>query len=158
MEDIFRTLPKVLREAEDAAPLREALVLAAWKHVAGDSLSKNALPAKLDEKRLIIAVQDEMWERHLRALSGQVIFQLNGLLGAETVTFIDFVVDRSFFTAINEERFRLAREKKDFESRSKAEITPRIEAAAGEIEDPLLRKLFLQAAGNCLVRKKDLYS
>jgi hypothetical protein len=158
MEDIFRTLPKILRETEDTEPLRESLVFAAWKRIAGESLGKNTVPLKLNEKHLSVAVPDETWERHLRPLSGQMIFQLNSLLGAEVVTFIDFYIDRKQFAAAWEEKRRKAEEKQVFEARAKAEITPQMRQAADEIKDERLRELFLQAAGNCLVRKKDLYS
>jgi hypothetical protein len=157
MQDIFRALPKVLREAGESEPLREPLVLAAWKRIAGENLERNTAPVKLDEKRLVIAVADEIWKRHLEHLSGQMIFKLNSLLGEEVVTFIEFRVDAKQFSAVREAQERKAAERLNFDRRSQEELTPRLRKAAESIEDPELRELFLQAAGNCLVRKKDLY-
>jgi hypothetical protein len=134
------------------------MIFAAWKRVAGESLQKHTQPTRLDEKRLVILVGDEIWKRHLESLSGQMIFKLNSMLGSEAVTFMDFQVDNHAFQPIRDEKERLAREKQDFETQAKAEITPRMQMAADEIKDERLRDLFLQAAGNCLVRKKHLYS
>lgn len=157
MEDIFRSLPKILRENDEAKALLGPLVFAAWKRIAGESLQKHAEATKLEEKRLSVAVADDMWRTHLTSLSGQMIFQLNSLLGAETVTFIEFYVDNALFT---EKRMIELRKKWDaelFETRSRHAITPAILKAADGIEDERMRELFLQAAGNCLVRKEDLY-
>jgi len=157
MEDIFRALPKILRDSGESEPLREPLVFAAWKRIAGENLERNASVEALEEKRLVVAVPDEIWKRHLRSLSGQMIFKLNSLLGAEEVTFIEFRVNAKKFSAGREEQERKAVERLGFDRRSQAELTPSLREAAKKITDPELRELFLQAAGNCLVRKKDLY-
>jgi Arc/MetJ-type ribon-helix-helix transcriptional regulator len=157
MEDIFRSLPKVLQETGEADALREPLIFAAWKRIAGENLERNTAVTKLDEKRLVVAVPDEIWKRHLEALSRQMIFKLNSLLGAEMVTFIDFRVDAKQFSASRAEQERKAVERLTFDRRSREELTPELREAAEKIADPEMRKLFLQAAGNCLVRKKDLY-
>ncbi len=150
-------MPKVLREAGESNPLREPLVFAAWKRIAGENLERNTAPTGLDKKRLIVAVPDEIWKRHLEHLSGQMIFKLNSLLGEEVVTFIEFRVDSKQFSAGREAQERKAVERLGFDRRSREELTPRLREAADRIEDPELRELFLRAAGNCLVRKKDLY-
>jgi hypothetical protein len=157
MEDIFRSLPKILEETGEPELLREPLVFAAWKRIAGQHLERHTAAVALDEKRLVVAVPDEMWERHLRSLSGQMIFKINSLLSAEVVTFIEFRVDSKRFVSVREEQARRAAEKENFDARSREELTPRLRMAAEAIEDDELRALFLQAAGNCLVRKKDLY-
>ncbi len=150
-------MPKVLRETGESEALREPLVFAAWKRIAGENLERNTAPVGLDKKRLIVAVPDEIWKRHLENLSGQMIFKLNSLLGEEVVTFIEFRVDGKHFSAGREAQERKAAERLNFDRRSQEELTPRLREAADSIEDPELRELFLQAAGNCLVRKKDLY-
>ncbi len=158
MEDIFRALPKLMQEAGEFEPLFGALIFAAWKRIAGESLGKHTIAVKLEKKRLVVAVADEIWKKHLEALSGQMIFKLNSLLGAEAVTFIEFRVDGSAFTAARNEQNQKMREKENFDIEAKEEITPGLLRAAGEIKDEKLRELFLKAAGNCLVRKKHLYT
>ena len=93
MEDLFRSLPVLLKEFDENETLREAVVFAAWRRVAGQSLVEHAAPFRLYQKHLIIVVASEMWKRHLESLSGQMIFKLNSLLKQAAVTFIEFRVD-----------------------------------------------------------------
>ena len=93
MEDLFRALPALLKEFDDNESLREAVVFAAWERAAGQSLAQHAVPFRLFQKHLIIAVASEMWKRHLEMLSGQMIFKLNSLMRQAAVTFIEFRVD-----------------------------------------------------------------
>lgn len=157
MDDLFRALPKVLRETGEAEMLREPMVFAAWKRIAGENLEKQTAVIALVEKRLVVGVPDELWKRHLESLSGQMIFKLNSLLGEEVATFIEFRVDSKIFAAARSARKAQKEKKEDFDKRSRDELTPQLREVAAGIEDEELRELFLQAAGNCLVRKKDLY-
>ena len=90
MEDLFRALPALLKEFDENETLREAVVFAAWRKIAGKSLAQHAVPFRLYQKHLIIAVANEMWKNHLESLSGQMIFKLNSLLRQAAVTFIEF--------------------------------------------------------------------
>ncbi len=47
MEALFRALPKLLREFEDTEEVREAVVFAAWRRIAGESLSEHTVPFRL---------------------------------------------------------------------------------------------------------------
>ncbi len=93
MQDLFRALPKLLKEFEDTEEVREAVVFAAWRRIAGESLSEHTVPFRLFNKHLIIAVADKMWKRHLESLSGQMIFKINSILGQPIVTFIEFRIE-----------------------------------------------------------------
>ena len=86
MNELFRALPKLLKEFDDNEELREAVTLAAWRKIAGESLLKHAVPFRLFNKHLIVAVRDNMWKRHLETLSGQMIFKINSVLGQAIVT------------------------------------------------------------------------
>jgi len=99
MEALFRALPKLLKEFEDTEEVREAVVFAAWRRIAGESLSEHTVPFRLFNKHFIIAVADKMWKRHLETLSGQMIFKLNSALGQAIVTFIEFRVDEETLRA-----------------------------------------------------------
>ena len=63
MEDLFRLLPKLLAEHDDNPKVREAVVFAAWRKAAGESLCKHAVPAQLAEKHLSVAVVSERWAK-----------------------------------------------------------------------------------------------
>jgi len=80
MEDLFRALPKLLKEFEDTDEIREAVALAAWRRVAGQSLCEHAVPFRLFNKHLMVAVANQTWKKHLEHLSGQMIFKLNSML------------------------------------------------------------------------------
>jgi hypothetical protein len=156
MEDLFRALPKLLREFEDTQEIREAVALAAWRRVAGASLCEHAVPFRLYNKHLIVAVANNTWKRHLEHLSGQMIFKLNSMLGQAVVTFIEFRVDEE---TVLEER---AKNKistvsaEELEEIALEEVTPNLRGAADAIKDDNLRYQFLLAAGSCLARKKKL--
>jgi len=156
MEALFRALPKLLREFEDTEEVREAVVFAAWRRIAGESLSEHTVPFRLFKKHLIVAVADKMWKRHLETLSGQMIFKLNSALGQAIVTFIEFRVDEE--TLVAERSQHRVKQMTDEEQREIAleEVTPKLRHAADAIKDDNLRYQFLLAAGSCLARKKKM--
>ena len=156
MEDLFRALPKLLREFDDTEEIREAVALAAWRRVAGPSLCEHAVPFRLYNKHLIVAVANLTWKKHLEHLSGQMIFKLNSMLGQAVVTFIEFRVDEE---TVLEERAKnkittISREEQ--EEIALEEVTPKLRGAADAIKDDNLRYQFLLAAGSCLARKKKI--
>jgi len=156
MEDLFRALPKLLREFEDTEQVREAVAFAAWRRVAGASLSEHAIPFRLFNKHLIIAVADKMWKRHLESLSGQMIFKLNSILGQAVVTFIEFRIDEQ---TVQNERAKNRETQISEEERIEIaldEVTPKLRVSADAIKDDNLRYQFLLAAGSCLARKKKI--
>ena len=95
----FSRSAELLKEFEDKEEVREAVVFAAWRKIAGESLSEHTVPFRLFNKHLIVAVADKMWKRHLETLSGQMIFKLNSVLGQAVVTFIEFRVDEETLEA-----------------------------------------------------------
>lgn len=156
MEDLFRTLPKLLKEFDDSEEVREAVVFAAWRRVAGKSLCEHSVPFRLFEKHLVVAVKDKMWKRHLeKEIAGQMIFKLNSLLGQPAVTFIEFRIDEK--TVL--ENTGAARRKKiseeEFADIALEEVSPHLRHRADAIKDDNLRYQFLLAAGSCLARRKN---
>ena len=155
MLDIFRTLPGVLNDAEEVEVIREAVVFAAWRRVAGESLAEHTVPLKLDGTKLIVAVSNKTWQRHLVDLCGQMVFKLNAALGSPLVTFVDLQIDEEAVTA---NRSVSGEREKELRRQAEAEISPELRSAANKISDAELRKQFLLAAGNCLVRRKNFRS
>lgn len=155
MQDLFRMLPRLLREFDDADEVREPIVFAAWKKVAGKSLCEHSAPYKLDGKNLIVAVKDNTWKRHLeKELAGQMIFKLNSLLGKAEVTFIEFKIDEKAVEELKTTASKVELSDEELREISKAEISQKLLDQAGSIEDEDLREQFLLAAGSCLARKK----
>ena len=156
MEALFRALPKLLRDFEDTEEVREAVVFAAWRRIAGESLSEHTVPFRLFNKHLIIAVADKMWKRHLETLSGQMIFKLNSALGQAIVTFIEFRVDEETLEAERAKHRKNLMSDEEQREIALEEVTPKLRHSADAIKDDNLRYQFLLAAGSCLARKKAL--
>ena len=156
MQDLFRALPKLLKEFEDTPEVREAVVFAAWRRIAGESLSDHTVPYRLYNKHLPIAVADKMWKRHLEDLSGQMIFKLNSVLGQAIVTFIEFRIDEE--TVLQESKNERSSTLSDEELKEIAldKVTPKLRHSADAIKDDNLRYQFLLAAGSCLARKEKM--
>lgn len=156
MNELFRALPALLKEFDDNETVREAVTFAAWRKIAGESLRQHAVPFRLEQKRLTVAVKSETWRKHLEHLSGQMIFKLNSALGSAVVTYIEFRVDEA---AVEKENFRDKKptlSDEELEEIALDEVTPKMRRSADAIKDDNLRYQFLLAAGSCLARKKRL--
>ncbi|CAN5866235.1 hypothetical protein BH20ACI4_BH20ACI4_16560 [soil metagenome] len=156
MEDLFRALPALLKEFDENETLREAVVFAAWQKAAGKSLAQHAVPFRLYQKHLVIAVANEMWKRHLESLSGQMIFQLNSLLRQAAVTYIEFRVDEKTVGGAKRKNSKNYLSPEQLEEKALDEVSINLRNSADAIEDDNLRYQFLLAAGSCLARKKIL--
>lgn len=154
MEDLFRALPKLLREFDETDEVREAIAVAAWRRIAGASLYEHAVPFRLFNKHLIVAVTSETWKKHLEHLSGQMIFKLNSILGQAVVTFIEFRVDEETVLEERRKNKKQTISDEEYEEIALDEVTPKLRHAADAIKDDNLRYQFLLAAGSCLARKK----
>lgn len=156
MNELFRALPALLKEFDDNETVREAVTFAAWRKIAGESLRQHAVPFRLDQKRLTVAVKSETWRKHLEHLSGQMIFKLNSALGQAVVTFIEFRVDERAVEKENYKEQRPELSAEELEEIALEEVTPKMRHSADAIKDDNLRYQFLLAAGSCLARKKRL--
>ena len=93
MEQLFSAIPAVLKNLEPNPEADKAIVFAAWKRCSGELLSARTTPVDFSENRLVIAVADKTWQRHLEELSPQMLVKLNDYLGRGTVRFIEFRVN-----------------------------------------------------------------
>jgi hypothetical protein len=155
MEELFRALPKLLRAAGETEEVLEAAAIVAWRRVAGTSLRGHAVPFRLYRKTLIVAVADTTWQKQLEAMSGQLLFRLNSLLGQAVVTYIEFRVDPRTVSA---ERALIQTEVADIreqEQRALRSTHGEVAAAADAIQDEQLRRRFLLAAGSCISRRES---
>lgn len=149
MERIFGTIPAVLSGlgANDSAT--EAVVFAGWRRSAGEMLSERTAPVEYFEDRLVIAVDDATWQRHLEDLAPQMLARINGSLGLGTVRFIEFRIDPA---ALKNAPNKRAKRTKAAEERGP--ISPSLIDAANGIADEALRESFLDAAAVYLADKK----
>lgn len=146
MEQLFGAIPSVLSGLATNGEVDEAVVFAAWKRCAGDLLKTRTAPVEFFENRLVIAVADETWRRHLEDLSAQMLYKLNASLGNGTVKFIEFRINAKAVHAVRETTKVAINDKP-------VEIAPSLVAAAKAITDESLRDQFLSAAGNYLAKQ-----
>lgn len=147
MNQLIKSLPQVLRAAGDSAEVAEAAALAAWKHAAGDGLKEHAVPLKLENRTLTIAVADPIWQKQLTSMRGQLLFRVNSTLGQPLVSALDFVIDPKLV------RPRVDQPEQP-EERLDNEVPIELWAAANTIHDKDLRKNFLKTALLSLRRKR----
>ena len=146
MDSLLKTLPAILKAAGDSSEVMEAACFAAWKNVAGEGLRGNAVPIRLNERTLVVAVADATWQKQMQSLSGQLLFRLNSTLGQPVVTFLEFREDPE---AIERERRGVAPARNN---QSSAPIPAELISAAEGIQDENLRRAFLGAATSCIKR------
>ena len=154
MDELFKALPQLLRAAGGSQEVSEAVAFAAWRRVAGEAMRGSAVPFRLYNKTLIVAVPDVTWRKQLEQVSPQLIFRLNSLLGQALVTFVEFRVDPQ---TVGRERARARRtqyEKLVEEERALSRATE-LDEAASAIHDEDLRRRFLLDAGSCMNRVGD---
>lgn len=147
MDDLIRALPKLLRAAGDREEVAEAAAMITWRRVAGEALRGCAVPFRLYRKTLVVAVPDTAWQKQLEAISGQLLFRLNSMLGQALVTYIEFRVDPQ---TVRTERARMqpsAADRQEMERRA-LQCASGLQEAASAIRDETLRRRFLLAAGS----------
>ena len=139
MEQLIKALPAIVAAAAESHEVIEAAAIAAWKHVAGDLLNKQTAATNLNKKTLVVAVADAVWKKQLEAMSPQMVFRLNSILGTRVVTRIEFRVDTSLVIQ------RPAQPRVE-EELHENDVSLEVWSAANAIEDKQLRKAFLRAA------------
>ena len=148
MEQVFGAIPSVLDGLAPNNGVDEAVVFAAWKRCAGELLNERTVAIEFFENRLIVAVVDETWRRHLEDLSPQMLYKINSSLGDGTVRFIEFRIDGKAVDASREH-------KTASKETSAPEVSQSLTKAAEAISDVALRQQFLSAAAEYLERQKQ---
>jgi hypothetical protein len=146
MEDLLKSLPKVLRAYQDSPELNEAAALAAWRHVIGDGLRHHTSAKKLEGKTLIVVVRDTIWQKQLNAMKSHLVFRVNAILGQPLLNNIELIVDAKAVS--------VAPPEKKVDKSLDNEVPMELWVAANAIEDRQLRQKFLRAATAALKRKE----
>jgi hypothetical protein len=147
MNQLIKSLPNVLRAAGDSAEVAQAAAIAAWKFAAGEGLKDRAVPVKLEERTLTVAVADAIWQKQLHSMRGQLLFRVNSILGQSVVGAIEFVIDPKLGKASVDEQ-------KPKEEPLDNEVPLELWSAANAIHDKELRRKFLKTAELSLRRKR----
>lgn len=152
MDELIQTLPKLLRASGDAEEVVEVAAFVAWRRVAGEAIRGCAVPFRLYRKTLIVAVPDQTWRKQMEAMSGQLIFRINSILGQALVTYIEFRVDPQTVAAERERSQQPSAYERLRREEGALELAAELDEAAAAIHDEELRRRFLLAAGSCMMR------
>jgi len=68
----------------------EELACAAWPDAVGKKIASHTRAAKLVRNRLVVEVEDRVWQRQLFALTGQIVRNLERHLGPGLVEEMEF--------------------------------------------------------------------
>jgi hypothetical protein len=146
MDNLIRTLPAILAASQNSEEVVEAACMAAWKHAVGEALSNHAVPVALQNKTLVVAVADNVWQGQLRQMRGQLLSRLNFVLGQPIVASIELRIDPARLANLANPRTRGEHEQRNYD------VPAELLAAAAGITDIDLRRAFLGAATSCTRR------
>lgn len=146
MDTLIKTLPAILAAAGASDEVVEAACIAAWKHIVGKGLGNHAVPVQLQNQKLVVVVEDNIWQRQLEQMRGQLLSRLNSLLGKTLVKSIELRIDPKSLAKARGSREALKKERPDYK------VPGELLTAASEIADVELRRVFLGAATSCIRR------
>ena len=88
MQQASRLLANIdnLRESCDAGDI----VCAAWKRAVGKNIATRSRATKLVRDKLVVEVEDWLWQRNLMGLSRQILKNLEKTVGPGIVTDLEF--------------------------------------------------------------------
>jgi predicted nucleic acid-binding Zn ribbon protein len=88
MERAGRLLTKLKFQVEGLTA--EQLVRAGWRAAVGKVIAAHSEPLNLNGRHLVVAVEDAIWRSQLMSLRGQILDQLEKVLGARLAETIEF--------------------------------------------------------------------
>ena len=68
----------------------EQIVLSAWARAVGKNIARNTRPSKLVRTRLVVEVDDAVWQKNLFVLSRHILGNLERAVGPKLVDEIEF--------------------------------------------------------------------
>lgn len=137
MERASRVLGSLRLKAVETAGVRVYhLAPGAWKAAVGAKLAKHARPVWLENGKLVVEVEDAVWQSQLYSLRGQMLGRLEKVVGAGHIRSLEFRV-------VPPRRAPQRAESADSAFTLASPPAPADEADM--IEDPILRRLYRSA-------------
>lgn len=78
--------------AEKAGVRVYHLAPGAWAAAVGRKIAVHTKPVWLENSRLVVEVEDAVWQAQLTSLSGQILSRLRAIVGDGAITWIEFRV------------------------------------------------------------------
>lgn len=88
MERVGRALAKLKLKAQGVTD--EQLARAAWGPAVGKTVANRTKAVSLVRTRLVVEVEDQIWQRNLFGLRGQIVRRLEDVLGRSIVQELEF--------------------------------------------------------------------
>lgn len=151
MHELFETLRAMLKRMPDNADVRQAVIFAAWRRIAGRSVYVHAMPFAVEGKKLTVAVDNLTWHRQMVSLAPQYLMKISSVIGNNVIDLIDFQIMPEMFSGQTTE-FENSNDAADVALRELG--SSELLNAAEKIGDEDLRKNFLLAAAGSLAYKK----
>jgi hypothetical protein len=104
----------------------EQLVCAAWPHAVGKKVAIHTRASRMVRTRLIVEVEDVVWQRQLFALTGQILRNLDKHIGPGLVDDLEF---------------RIVPRRREPQRETRAAALPLLDEADA-IADPVLRGIY----------------
>lgn len=105
----------------------EDLARAVWPNAVGKAIAANTSRMKLVRHKLVVDVEDAIWQRQLHMLSHQILDRLWRVMGSKQ---------------IEELEFRIAVPKRQPQRAESRESTPAVYDEADGIQDAVLKKVY----------------
>lgn len=146
MDKLINALPAILKASGASDEIVEAACVATWKHAVGEGLSSQAIPVRLQNSTLHLAVADNIWKRQLEQMRAQLLFRLNKVLGQPLIKSIEIEIDPLRIRQHQAANARVESKRTDYQ------VPADLLNAAARIADAGLRRAFLGAAASCVNR------
>jgi hypothetical protein len=147
MNELIKTLSEILRVIGDQPEVAEAAAIAAWKKAAGDGLRQHAIPIRLTDGTLVVAVADAVWQKQLGAMKDQLIYRTNSIIGQSLIKNLELTVDPELTKSTPQN----VDDKPSLDNQVPLELW----SAASAISDKELRQKFLRAATSAIRRREE---
>lgn len=92
MERAGRVIGKLSLNRKGGCLSPEQLALAAWPVAVGQRLARRTKAVQLVRERLVVEVEDAVWQRQLFTLRGQILKQIEKAVGSPLVAQLEFRV------------------------------------------------------------------
>jgi len=85
MEEIKKTLEKLLMDTGIETPVLQHRSLLVWSKVVGETIAKNSSPEEVKHGKLIVKVSTPVWRNELILRKKEILEKLNKALGKKVI-------------------------------------------------------------------------
>ncbi len=156
MNEIEKTILKMLGTKENQNKYHIYKIKQEWKNLIGNSPADNCYPVKIERRVLFLNVNNSVWANQLMMLKNTIIKRVNECVGCEAIKDVRFtIVSKNIKKSNFTEQKEIKIKQEEYESLSSEELA-NIKNSLNDIEDEKLREKFFQVKVKQEQRKKYL--